>query len=106
MHVLVAELDAGPILFQQQVAIGDDDTVADVYARLNELQRRHLGPAAERHLDGDPGRAGRGAATYTCTRVPADGEIDWDRPTADVHALVRALADPFPERSRTSTPAG
>jgi methionyl-tRNA formyltransferase len=28
--------------------------------------------------------------------VPADGEIDWNRPTADVHALVRALTDPFP----------
>ena len=97
VHVLVAELDAGPILFQQQVAIGPDDTVTDLYARLNELQRFHLGPTVERHLDGDPGVAqDDGAATYTCTRVPADGEIDWNRPTADVHALVRALADPFP----------
>jgi methionyl-tRNA formyltransferase len=97
VHVLAAELDAGPILCQQRVAIGPDDTVTDLYARLNELQRVHLGPAAERHLDGDPGVAqDEGAATYTCTRVPADGEIDWDRPTADVHALVRGLADPFP----------
>ena len=107
VHVLVAELDAGPILFQQQVAIGPDDTVTDLYARLNELQRFHLGPTVERHLDGDPGVAqDDGAATYTCTRVPADGEIDWNRPTADVHALVRALADPFPAHSRTSTAAG
>ena len=97
VHVLVARLDAGPILFQRQVAIGPDDTVSDLYARLNQLQRVHLGPAAERHLEGDAGLAqDDAAATYTCTRVPADGEIAWDRPTADVYALVRALAGPFP----------
>ena len=97
VHVLVAELDAGPILFQRAVAIEPDDTVTDLYARLNELQRIHLGAAVERHLDGDPGTAqDEAAATYTCTRVPRDGEIDWNRPTADVYALVRALADPFP----------
>src|SRR4051812_44248468 len=97
VHVLVPELDAGPIIFQQQVAIGPHDTVADLYARLNELQRLHLGSTVERHLDGDPGVAQNDAnSTYTCTRVPGDGEIDWSRPTAEVDALVRALADPFP----------
>jgi methionyl-tRNA formyltransferase len=97
IHVLVAELDAGPILFQAPVPIGDDDTAGDVYARLNEMQRRHLGAVVERHLDGDPGRPqDESAATYTCTRVPADGEIDWNRTTAETHALVRALGKPFP----------
>jgi methionyl-tRNA formyltransferase len=97
LHVLVAELDAGPIIFQQLVAIRPHDTVTDLYSRLNQLQRLLLGPAVERHLDGDPGVAQNDtAATYACTRVPADGEIDWERPTADVYALVRALADPFP----------
>jgi methionyl-tRNA formyltransferase len=97
IHVLVAELDAGPILFQAPVPIGEDDMVGDVYARLNALQRRHLGAVVERHLDGDPGRPqDESGASYACTRLPADGEIDWDRPTADVHALVRALGEPFP----------
>ena len=95
--MLVEELDAGPIIFQQLVPIRPDDTVTDLYARLNQLQRLLLGAAVERHLDGDPGIAQNdSAATYACTRVPADGEIDWERPTADVYALVRALADPFP----------
>jgi methionyl-tRNA formyltransferase len=97
VHVLVAELDAGPILFQIPVPIGPDDTVGDVYTRLNELQRRHLAPVVERHLDGDPGiPQDDAAATYTCTRVPADGEIDWSLRTDDVYALVRALGEPFP----------
>jgi methionyl-tRNA formyltransferase len=97
VHRLVAELDAGPILIQRAVGIGARDTVTDVYARLNALQEMHLGVAVERHLDGDQGTPQEeGEATYTCTRVPGDGEIDWSRPTADVDALVRALTDPFP----------
>jgi methionyl-tRNA formyltransferase len=97
VHRLVAELDAGPILIQRAVDIGARDTVTDVYARLNALQELHLGAAVERHLDGDPGTPQHaGEETYTCTRVPGDGEIDWNRPTADVDALVRALTDPFP----------
>ena len=96
VHVLVAALDAGPILFQQRVPIGPEDTVTDLYRQLNELQRLQLAPAVERHLNGNPGVAqDDDAATYTCTRLPGDGEIDWNRPTAEVHALVRALADPF-----------
>jgi methionyl-tRNA formyltransferase len=95
--VLVPELDAGPILFQQRVPIGPDDTVGDVYGRLNEMQRAHLAPAVDRHLDGDPGvPQDEAAATYGCTRVPADGEIDWRWPTDEVYALVRALGDPYP----------
>jgi methionyl-tRNA formyltransferase len=36
------------------------------------------------------------AATYGCTRTPADGEIDWTAPTDSIHRLVRALVAPFP----------
>ena len=97
VHVLAAQLDAGAILFQQRVPIGRHDTVSDLYARLNELQRVHLAPAVERYLAGDPGTAqDESAATYGCTRVPVDGEIDWGRPTEDTYALVRALTEPFP----------
>jgi methionyl-tRNA formyltransferase len=97
IHVLVPELDAGPILFQERVPIGPHDTVADLYARLDALQRAHLGAAVERHLAGDPGAPqDESAATYVCTRLPADGEIDWSASTEDVYALIRALVDPFP----------
>ena len=77
--------------------IAEHDTVGDLYARLDALQRAHLAAAVERHLDGDPGAPqDEAAATYGCSRVPADGEIDWSRSTREVGALVRALVDPFP----------
>jgi methionyl-tRNA formyltransferase len=33
---------------------------------------------------------------YFGRRRPADGRIDWARPAAEVHNLVRAVAPPFP----------
>ena len=97
IHVLVPELDAGPILFQHPVPISEQDTVTDVYVRLEDLLRRHLGAVVGRHLDGYRGiPQDHAAATYACTRVPADGEIDWTRTTADISALIRALDEPFP----------
>jgi methionyl-tRNA formyltransferase len=97
IHVLVPELDAGPVLFRHPVAIAPADTVTTLYDRLNGLLRRHLARAVERHLDGDPGvPQDHAAATYGCARLPADGELDWTRPTAELSALVRALTPPFP----------
>jgi methionyl-tRNA formyltransferase len=97
IHVLDRGLDTGNILFQQAVAIHRDDTVTDLYERLNLLQRQHLGPAVARFLNGDAGRPqSPHGASYGCTRLPADGEIDWSAPTDVIDALIRALATPFP----------
>ncbi len=97
IHRLAPELDGGNILFQREVAIGPEDGVADLYRRLNALQRQHLAETVERFLDGDAGTAqDEGRATYGCTRLPRDGAIDWTRPAAQLAALVRALGAPYP----------
>ncbi len=50
-----------------------------------------------RHLDGYEGAPqDESGATYGCTRVPDDGQIDWAAPTEQIYALVRALAPPYP----------
>ena len=97
IHVMAPGLDAGNILFQQRLPIGPDDTVEDLYAGLNDVQREVLGEIVARHLagyDGEP--QDENAATYGCTRVPDDGEIDWAASTDEVYALIRALAPPYP----------
>jgi methionyl-tRNA formyltransferase len=97
IHELVPELDGGGILFQEMVPIGDQDTVTDLYASLNEIQRVALPPAVARLLGGDHGEPqDESCATYACTRTPADGEIDWTRSAVEIDRLVRALTDPFP----------
>lgn len=97
IHRLAPELDGGNILLQSEIAIGPEDSVADLYQRLNALQRQHLGETVERFLDGAAGTPqDERRATYGCTRLPRDGMIDWTRPAAQVAALVRALAPPYP----------
>jgi methionyl-tRNA formyltransferase len=97
IHVIAPGLDAGNILFQQAITIGPDDTVADVYDALNEIQRKVLGEAVARFLDGFLGvPQDESESNYGCSRVPADGEIDWSAPTDRIYALIRALSPPYP----------
>ena len=97
VHVMAPGLDAGNVLHQQRVPIGPDETVGDLYERLNEVQRQVLGDVVARHLDGYEGAPqDESGATYGCTRVPDDGQIDWAAPTEQIYALVRALAPPYP----------
>lgn len=35
-------------------------------------------------------------ATYTCKRIPEDGKIEWNKTSAEVYNLIRALAYPYP----------
>jgi methionyl-tRNA formyltransferase len=97
IHELVPGLDAGGILFQGTVPIGTSTNVTDLYAALNALQRDNLAGAVARRLAGDCGQPQDDRdATYACTRVPDDGEIDWAGPTVSIDRLVRALTDPYP----------
>lgn len=97
VHIIAPGLDAGNILYQQRVPIGADDTVADLYVKLNEVQRDVLGETVDNYISGYEGIAqDESAATYGCTRVPDDGEINWAATTSQIYALVRALAPPYP----------
>jgi methionyl-tRNA formyltransferase len=97
IHVLSPGLDAGNILFQMLVPIEAADNVGTLYAKLNELQQRHLGEVIRRHLDGDAGTPqDESQAAYCSTRIPRDGEIDWTKPAARIHDLIRALTPPYP----------
>jgi methionyl-tRNA formyltransferase len=97
IHEMAPGLDAGNILFQAEIPIGEDDTVGDLYERLNGIQRGALADAVLRFLDGDVGQPqDESRATYCCTRLPDDGQIDWSMSTRRVHDLIRALAAPYP----------
>jgi methionyl-tRNA formyltransferase len=97
VHRLEAGLDSGNILFQQSVPISGTSTVTELYQALNEIQREALGPAVLRFLQGYAGVPQDAAqATYCCTRVPDDGQIDWSAPGVVVDRLVRALTPPYP----------
>jgi methionyl-tRNA formyltransferase len=98
VHCIVPGLDAGGVLAQEFVRIGPRDTVGTLYDRLNALQGEILPPAVNHRLEGDLGvPQDEGKATYGCTRLPEDGEIDWSASTTDIDALIRAVGSPYPE---------
>ncbi len=98
LHYMVAKPDAGPIIDQERVPIGIDDTalsvslaVADAAVRLltRALPRLAAGPPDSRPMDLSRG-------SYFGGRTPEDGRIDWAWPAARLHNLIRAVAPPFP----------
>lgn len=97
IHQIVPELDAGNILFQQLIPLQSNDNVADLYERLNEIQRQHLAEIVIKVCHGYKGvPQNSDEATYCCTRLPEDGEIDWSASTRSIDCLIRALVSPFP----------
>jgi len=98
LHYMVAKPDAGPIVAQERVPIGIDDTalavslaVAEAAARLirRELPRLAAGAPRGREMDLSLG-------SYFGGRRPEDGRMNWAKPAASVHNLLRAVAPPFP----------
>jgi methionyl-tRNA formyltransferase len=97
IHRITSELDEGNILFQQLIPIHSSDTIADIYSQLNEIQYQNLGRAVLNELNGVEGvPQNNEEATYCCTRLPEDGEIDWSASTRSIDCFVRALVAPFP----------
>ncbi|MBW4666643.1 MAG: methionyl-tRNA formyltransferase [Cyanomargarita calcarea GSE-NOS-MK-12-04C] len=97
IHQIAPGLDEGNILFQQIIPIHFDDTVADIYDSLNQIQRQHLGETVVKALNGYQGLPQNSAeATYGCTRLLEDGEINWSNSTRSIKNLIRGLVSPFP----------
>ena len=98
LHVMTARADAGPIVDQEAVPIGPEDTALEVQRRVTaaavailarRIEELKAGTAAARPQD-------EAAATRFGRRRPEDGRIDWSRPAREVHDLVRAVTHPFP----------
>ncbi len=98
LHEMVEKPDAGRILGQEAVPIGENDTAVEVFARVTEAAGRVLERALPSLLDGTAAPAPQDlrAGSYFGGRRPEDGRIDWTKGAREVHDLVRAVAPPYP----------
>ncbi|MGL5834594.1 MAG: methionyl-tRNA formyltransferase [Waterburya sp.] len=97
IHLISPGLDEGNILYQQLIPIELDDTVATLYEKLNQIQKENLGITIIKALQGNWGiPQNHEQASYGCTRLPEDGEINWSDSTKKINNLIRALVEPFP----------
>ena len=97
---VVTALDAGPMLASVRVPIGPDDTTTVVEAMLaikgadllvEALDAIEAGTAVETPQD-------EARATYAPKLTKADSLVDWSRPAAQIHNLIRGLY-PWPHAS-------
>ncbi len=89
IHRTTAELDAGPIAAQRAFAVGPDDDAGVVYDRAAVLAVELLGSVLPEPAFEPQSEEG---ATYAEKIGPADRELDWSRPAAELHNRIRALS--------------
>jgi methionyl-tRNA formyltransferase len=98
LHYMVARADAGPIVAQQAVPIGPNDDALAVSMAVAAAAAAVLAAALPGMAFGPP--PGRpmdlAAGSYFGGRRPQDGRIQLDWPGMRVHAMIRAVAPPFP----------
>jgi methionyl-tRNA formyltransferase len=98
LHEMVAKPDAGRIVDQQAVPIGENDLAIDVMRRVTDAAEVVLRRSLPRILDATarPAAQDLASGSYFGARRPEDGRIDWRRPAREIHDLVRAVAPPYP----------
>ncbi len=98
LHEMVGKPDAGRLAGQEAVPIGENDTAADVFARVTDAAGRVLARALPGLLAGTLPLVAQdlSAGSYCGGRKPTDGRIDWTRPAREIHDLVRGVAPPYP----------
>lgn len=96
MRVIEA-LDAGPMLARRQLAIGPDDTAAEIEPALatlgaalavDTIERMAIGPVTEVPQDDSQ-------ATYAPRLTKAAGQLDWSKRADEIHNRIRGLT-PWP----------
>lgn len=93
-----AGIDTGPILLQREAPIGPDDTAGSLYYRtLYPLGVRACLDAVALVREGRAPRVPQdeALATYDPLLTDAHAAVDWTRPAAEVHNLIRGC-DPQP----------
>src|SRR5262245_58206428 len=90
-------MDTGPVLLERRVAISDDDTAGDLFARLAPLGADALLEAIAGLEAGalTPRPQDHANASHAPMLTKADGAIDFARPAVEVAARIRGV-DPWP----------
>jgi methionyl-tRNA formyltransferase len=95
---LTDSVDAGNIYFQQAIEPGPNESYESIQHSIADASVRLFDLFLDASRDGtlSPRAQNEAAATFTCARTPADGEIDWRQPNHAILRLIRALAPPAP----------
>lgn len=107
LHRMLEKPDAGGIVARRAVPILPDDTALDVFNKVTLAAEMALDSVLPDLLAGRAVAKPQdlAAGSYFGGRKAEDGRIDWTRPAAEVHNLIRAVAPPYPG-AFSDTPKG
>ncbi len=91
---MVAEMDAGPILAQERLRVGADETATELAGRLSRLAARAAARTLERLESGAPvveTPQDDALATWAPKVDRAAARVDWTRSAREVAARMRAM---------------
>lgn len=91
-------VDNGPIVGQARTKIRDDDTIATLYARIEDLGLELLGEFIPKLATGTAKLVVQDESRRRIfpQRGPEDGVIDWQWNAIDIYNFVRAQTRPYP----------
>jgi methionyl-tRNA formyltransferase len=99
---LNGEIDKGNIILQEKTPIGPDETAGELHDRLMELGAVLVKRTVELISSGTVIELPQEGIVTSNTNIvsapkifPADCEINWNRPAADIHNHIRGLS-PYP----------
>src|SRR3984893_74409 len=90
-------LDTGPILMQQDIAIGNDETAPELAGRMAELGAPLVAESLVKLARGEiaPIPQDSTQASYAPILTKEQGRIDWAQPATEIYNRIRGLA-PWP----------
>jgi natural product biosynthesis luciferase-like monooxygenase protein len=104
-HLMTGDVDGGPVLIQQPIEIGDDDTAFTLAVKCSEagvetfaqlLDQMERGPLSPRPQQGS-------RSFHLRSDRPGQALLDFSRPAGELHAVVRGLTF-GPEDNWMATP--
>ncbi|MEJ8835243.1 methionyl-tRNA formyltransferase [Ramlibacter sp. AN1133] len=100
IHQMADALDAGPVALRDRLPLDDGTDVEQVYdwlrRRIPEMYLALVESVAAGTLQLQPQPQDPALSLRCYPRRREDGRIDWSRPAAEVHRLVRASTRPAP----------
>ncbi|EMX1424466.1 bifunctional UDP-4-amino-4-deoxy-L-arabinose formyltransferase/UDP-glucuronic acid oxidase ArnA [Escherichia coli] len=98
LHRMVKRADAGAIVAQLRIAIAPDDIAITLHHKLCHAARQLLEQTLPAIKDGNILEIAQRENEATCfgRRTPEDSFLEWHKPAAVLHNMVRAVADPWP----------
>jgi methionyl-tRNA formyltransferase len=98
LFYLSEAMDGGDIVAQKAVPIGPSDSAPVVYERVCQATIDLVLEACPLLAAGTAPRIRQdySVGSFTCSRSPADGEINWTKSTREIFNQIRALTWPYP----------